>query len=310
MQRVKAKAYSTIANLGPGFDVFGISVDAGYDNVQAETIEKGLEIEISGIGSEKLPTDPDKNTAGLVAKEILGFFQIKKGLKIKIQKGIRPGSGLGSSAASAAALAVALNKLFNLGLSKIELIKYASIGEIAAAGVAHADNVAAAILGGFTIVRTYNPLDVLNIRPPSGIRFCVALPEIEVATKIARSLLPKEVQLTSFVHNVGNASSLVYGMFRGNIDLVGRSMSDVIVEPARASLIPGYELVKKYAKEAGASGVAISGAGPAMVAIVNPRKINPKRVAQNMKKGFMEAGVKSEIFICKPALGSTVLEVK
>jgi len=303
-------AYSTIANLGPGFDVFGISVDAGYDIVQVDAVDKKLELEVSGVGSEKIPKDPDKNTAGLVAKEILGFFGIKKGLKIKIQKGIRPGSGLGSSSASAAAAAIALNKLFNLDLPKIELIKYASIGEIAAAGVAHADNVAAAILGGFTIVRSYNPLEVLSISPPRGIRFCVVLPNVEVQTKIARAVLPKEVPLKSFVHNVGSASSLVYGMLRGDIDLIGKSMSDVIVEPARASLIPGYELVRKYAKEAGAAGVTISGAGPAMLAVVNPRKVNPMRVAQSMKKGFMEAGVKSEVFVSKSASGAKVLEVK
>jgi len=307
MQKVKAMAYATIANLGPGFDVFGICVDIGYDVVELEVTGRESRVEVSGIGSEGIPLDLEQNTAGLVVKQMLKDFNLKKGAFMRIRKGVKPGSGLGSSAASAAAAAVAFDRLFGLRLSQHELIRYASLGEMASAGVAHADNVAPAILGGFTIVRSYDPLDVVKLNPPRGLSLCVAIPDVELPTRVARFVLPNEVPLRSFVHNVGNAASLVVGMAKGDIDLIGRSIDDVIVEPARANLIPGYDSVKKYAKKAGAAGITISGAGPSMVAIVNSKKAGPKQVAQAMKKGFEEAGVKAEAHVSKPAHGAKIL---
>jgi homoserine kinase len=310
LTKVKAKAYATIANLGPGFDVFGISVNVGYDLVELESTDKESKLEVGGVGARTIPTDFDRNTAGLVAKHVLNDFKVKQGVNIHIQKGVKPGSGLGSSAASAAATAVALDRLLGLHLSQFELIRYAALGEIASAGVAHADNVAPAILGGFTIVRSYIPLEVVKLNPPKNLSFCIATPNLELPTREARAVLPKEIPLQNLVHNVGNAASLVVGMIKGDLDLIGRSMDDIIVEPARARLIPGYYLVKNYAKEAGAVGVTIGGAGPSMIAVVDPKKVNPIEVAQAMKRGFGEAGVNAEANISKPAAGATVLEVK
>jgi len=310
LTKVKAMAYATVANLGPGFDVFGISLDIGHDLVEIALTDKESKLEVSGVGARTIPTEFDRNTAGLVTKHMLNDFKVKQGVKIHIQKGVKPGSGLGSSAASAAATAIALDRLLGLHLSQFELIRYASLGEIASAGVAHADNVAPAILGGFTIVRSYTPLEVVKLNPPKNLSFCIATPDLELPTREARAVLPKEIPLQHFVRNVGNAASLVVGMIKGDLDLIGRSMDDIIVEPARARLIPGYHLVKNYAKEAGAVGVTIGGAGPSMIAVVNPKGGSPIKVAQAMKRGFEEAGVNAEATISKPAAGATILEVK
>jgi homoserine kinase len=310
LSEVKAVAYSSIANLGPGFDVFGIAVDFGRDILVARKAKGGIRIEIKDDGFESIPREVERNTAGLVSKRVLEDFQVSVGLELEIWKGIRPKKGLGSSSASASAAIVALNSLLDLNLSDAELVRYASLGEEASAGAPHADNVAASLLGGLTIVKSYHPLSVLRVEPPKDLVLSIVVPEIEVDTKSARSILPEVVTIKDLVHNVGHASSLVFGAVMGDIDLMGRSMEDVVVEPSRAKLIPGYNLVKRYAMEAGASGVAISGSGPSMVAIVDPRKADPGHVSRQMEKAFMEAGVEAEARVVKPAPGARVLEVE
>jgi homoserine kinase len=306
---VKAVAYASTANIGPGFDVFGISLDVGFDTVEARLIEKDVLIEVTGIGASFISRVPSMNTAGLVAEKALKDYDIEGGIGLKIHKGIRPGSGLGSSAASASATAVALSRLFNLNISKQELVKLASIGEIASAGVAHADNVAPSILGGFTIVRSYNPFDIMVVQPPEDLAFCIALPEIVCSTRTARSVLPKEFPIRDVISNLGNASSLVAGMLLRDLKLVGRSMEDRVAEPYRSKLIPGYDAVKRYAKEAGALGVAISGSGPSIIALIDSKESSGKEVREAMKNGFSEAGVRCETFLAKPARGAETVEV-
>ncbi len=306
--QVKALAYSSIANLGPGFDVFGIAVDFGRDILVARRAKEGIKIQLMNGGFDWIPKKVEKNTAGLVCKHLLKNFEVSGGLELEIWKGVRPSKGLGSSSASASAAVVALNKLLNLGLSKTELVRYASLGEEASAGAPHADNVAASILGGFTIVKSYKPLSVFRIEPPEDLVLSLAVPEIEFNTKLARSVLPEKISIKDMVHNVGHASSLILGALTNDIDLMGRSMEDVVVEPYRSKLIPGYDLVKKYAKEAGASGVTISGAGPSLVAIVDPKKVDPELVSREMRKAFLEVGVDAEARVVKPAPGARILE--
>ena len=306
--KIKAVAPASSANLGPGFDVFGISLDLGFDAVEAEP-EKEIIIEVTGIGSNTIPINPESNTAGLVAKKILGDYSIGGGIRLRIKKGVRPGSGLGSSAASAAATVVALDKLFSLNLPKEKLVEIASVGEIASAGVAHADNVAPAILGGFTIVRSYDPFDVVRIEPPRDLGFCVALPNIEIPTRAARSVLPKELPMESVIRNLGNASSLVAGILLNDFDMIGRSLEDQVAEPFRSRLIPGYDLVKRYAKEAGALGTAISGSGPSMISFINVKANVGREVTESMKRGFSEAGLDCDTFVSMPARGAEVVEV-
>lgn len=306
---VIVKAPATTANLGPGFDVFGMALEQPSDRVTIVPVSKGIRIEVAGQAAGSIPADPEKNTAGVVAKAILEKFSLKTGLMIKVEKGIMPGKGLGSSAASAAAVAYGLNQLFDLKLDNKQLVQFSAKGEVASAGFEHADNVSAAVYGGFVIIRSYNPLEVIHLQAPSNLSISVAIPEVPTMpkkTEKARSVLPKEVPMEKIVHNIGHAASLAVGFATGDVDLIGRAMSDVIVEPARAFMIPGYQQVKEKALKAGACGVAISGAGPAMIAIVNSDKADVSKVAEAMKKGFKSAGTNADTFCTKPGRGVTI----
>jgi len=306
---VEAVAPATSANLGSGFDVFGVALDALHDSVHVELTEKqSIEINNEGIGSELIPTDPERNTAGIVAKALLRLSNRKGGLKIMIKKGIKPGSGLGSSAASAAAATLATSEVLGLNLSKMEMIKYAAQGEIASAGAAHADNVSPAILGFFTIVKSYHPLEVINLPLPKNVGFAIVLPETQkLSTSLARSVLPKKVDLSDLVHNVGHAATLIAGIMLNDVNLMGKGMSDAVVEPARAHLIPGLDHVKKNAIESGAAGVAISGAGPSVLALVNTEERRISDVAEAMKEAFGEQGIRSQTICAKPGPGARIV---
>ncbi len=310
--KVIVKAPATTANLGPGFDVFGMALEQPSDKVTIFPISKDIKIKVFGLSADTIPTDPEKNTAGVVAKHILQEFSLKTGLTIKLEKGIIPSVGLGSSAASAAAVAFGLNRLFNLRLDRKQLIQLAAKGEIASAGFEHADNVSAAIYGDFIIIKSYDPLEVLHLESPLNLGICIAIPEVSTApkkTEKARSILPKTVSMEKLVHNVGHAATMAAGFARGDVELIGRSMSDAIVEPARAFMIPGYEKVKERALKAGACGVAVSGAGPAMIAIVNSNDTDTSRVIQAMGEGFKSVGVSAETFCTKPGKGVFLSEV-
>jgi homoserine kinase len=290
-----------------------MALEQPSDEVTIIPLPKDLKIEVIGLAADTIPTDPEKNTAGVVAKHILQEFSLKTGLLIKLDKGILPSVGLGSSAASAAAVAFGLNHIFDLELDYKQLIQLAAKGEIASAGFEHADNVSATIYGGFTIIKSYSPLEVLHLETPPNLSVCIAIPEIPTSlkkTEKARSVLPKTVSMEKFVHNIGHAATMAAGFATGDVDLIGRSMSDAIVEPARAFMIPGYQKVKERALKAGASGVAISGAGPAMIAIVNSNNTDAFKVAKAMKEGFKSAGVSANTLCTKPGKGVSMLEVK
>jgi len=215
-----------------------------------------------------VPKDPQQNTAGLVVKAMKQKFKIKSGIEIRIKKGVPAGFGMGSSAASAAAAALAFNKLFNLKLDSNTLIKCAGIGEKASAGTIHYDNVAASLLGGFVVVKT-KPFDVIRLEPPKDLVLCVAVPKLKVPkkkTKVARAVIPTTVKLSDLTANLSNAANIVSGFLLKDSDLIGKSIQDVIVEPARKHLIPGFSKVKNNALNAGALGVTISGAGPSVIA--------------------------------------------
>jgi homoserine kinase len=303
-------APSTTANLGPGFDVFGLALDLSYDRLEVSLDGSGVSLEVSSPFRLEVPSDPSRNTAGVVARLLLERAGKGLGVRMRLVKGVRPGCGLGSSGASAAAAAVALNELLGLGLSRFELVSYAAKGEAASAGAAHADNVSPAILGGFTLVRSYDPLDVLRLRVPGSLMAAVVIPEIEVPedkTRIARSILPREVPLPHMVRNVGNAAGMVAGLLQSDIGLIGRCMSDRVVEPVRARLIPGYEGVKRAAVEAGASGVTISGAGPAMLAVVDSEKVSAEEVAEAMREAFEREGLSAESHAARASSGARIV---
>lgn len=306
MKSIIVKAPSSTANLGPGFDVFGLALDAFYDEITiTKTKEKGIRIQ----SSEKIPLDPEKNTAGLVAKNMIKKFKIRGGLEIKIKKGIPSGFGMGSSAGSAAAAAVALDKLFNLKNDVNSLVKFAGIGEKASAGTIHYDNVAASVLGGFVIVRN-NPLEVIRIEPPQDLVLCLAIPKLEVPskkTKVSRSVIPKKVNLSDTVENLSNAAAIVAGFMKKDVGLIGRAIRDVIVEPARMHMIPGFSTVKKNAIKAGALGLTISGAGPTVIAFTT-KSANKKKICYAMERGFASAKIGCKTIICKPSKGATAIK--
>ncbi|MBA2862366.1 homoserine kinase [Methanococcus maripaludis] len=268
MKKVKVCSPGTSANLGPGYDIFGLALSKPYDTLEVEKTEQGITISVDGEKAEEISTKVDENTAGVVAKKMMEDFNIESGIHIHINKGIKPGSGLGSSSASCAGVAFALNELFELGLSKLELVKYSSLGEAVAAGAPHADNVAPAIFGGFTLTTSYDPLEVLHI--PVDIEVLVALPNIQVSTKTAREILPKEIPINDMVNNVGKAAGMIYALYNNDLELFGRYMSkDCVVEPCRANLIDGYDEVKEKVKDM-VYGITISGSGPAIITI--PKK--------------------------------------
>lgn len=302
---VTVKAPSSTANLGPGFDVFGLALNAFYDRVKITKKGKGIKI----ITSDSIPSNPQENTAGLVAKNMIKKFKIKDGIEIKIKKGVPAGFGMGSSAASAAATAVAINKLFNLRLDSNSLIKFAGMGEKASAGVVHYDNVAASVLGGFVIVQT-NPLNVIKIEPPKDLALCIAIPKLTIPakkTKLSRSVIPSKISISDSVINLANASAIVIGFMKKDSRLIGKSVVDIIVEPARQHLIPGFSKVKKNAIKAGALGVTISGAGPSVIAFAT-KSSNLKKISAAMIKGFAAVNKKSNIIICKPSKGASILK--
>lgn len=302
--KITALAPSSTANLGPGFDVFGLAVNAFYDEV---TLTKKKTKGISIVTEDSIPLDPDKNTAGLVIKNMIKKFKTKDGIEIKIKKNVPAGFGMGSSAASAAAAAFAFDKLYNLKLDGNSLVEFAGMGEKASAGSVHYDNVAASVLGGFVIVRT-NPLDIIKISPPNNLRMCIAVPNLQVPkkkTKVSRGVIPKKISLQDSITNLSNASAIVAGFMKKDPELIGKSIKDVIVEPARQHMIPGFQRIKENALKAGALGVTISGAGPSVIAF-SKSSADLHKISLAMKKGFKSAKIDCKTIICKPSIGAFI----
>ncbi|MEF8806549.1 homoserine kinase [Natronomonas sp.] len=289
---VTVRAPATSANLGSGFDVFGAALERPADVVRVSKADRTT-IEITGVGSQYIPEDPDKNTVGAVAEAL------DAPAHIEIDKGVRPASGLGSSAASAAAAAVGLNELYDRGLTREELVPIAAEGEAVVSGDAHSDNVAPSIMGGFTIAREDGVTQV-----DASIPLVTCLPEIVVSTRDARQVVPDGARMEQVVETVGNAATLSVGMARDDPDLVGRGMNDGIVTPARAELITGYEEVREAAFEAGATGVTISGAGPTVIAACHDR--DRRDIASAMIDTFEAEGIDARAYQTRIGQGATI----
>ncbi|MEW5841251.1 MAG: homoserine kinase [Thermoproteota archaeon] len=323
-------APSSTANLGPGYDVFGLALDALEDKVKitrksaAQGGKGSITIKMSSpasVGSQ-IPEDARSNSAGLVVLKMAQDFGIRDELVVEVTKGVPAGYGMGSSAASAAAAAVAFNGLYRLKIDGNRLVEYAAEGEVASAGARHYDNVSASVLGGFIISSVAAEAAgsssssrggvprFIRLEPPRDLVMIVAVPSVPVPakkTEVARSILPKEVPLKSVVHNVSGAATIVAGFALADVSIIAGGISDVIVEPARKHLIPGYDKVRQNALAAGALAVTISGAGPSMIAFMKGRK-GAKKVAQAMAAGFGEAGVeKCRTFVCGPSKGARVV---
>jgi homoserine kinase len=328
VKSVTVRAPCSTANLGPGFDVFGLALDAFYDEVTVTKKPKSFGIKI--VSSDDIPLDPKKNTAGIAAKAMMESELRTEGLEISIKKGVPAGYGLGSSAASAAACVVAIEALFSGGVFDVEVIEnqigqfddllfYAGQGEKASAGTVHYDNVAAAIVGGFAVVTTVPEMRLCRYDVDEEYEVVLAIPKIKVPkmkTKVSRGVLPKTVKFTDAMKDLQNAIGIVASV--GKQSDAGETWhywfnsvdEESISERARKKMIPGYNKVKKLARAAGADAVTISGAGPTVIALSwNPTKKKLKDVGEAMKKGFKSAKVDCDIVICKPSKGPEIVKV-
>ena len=251
MNSVKIKSPATVANLVCGFDVLGMCLHEPYDEMEVKLIDE-KKIVIQSADGYPLPADPGQNTAGAPLIEMLKSIDEEIGFEILIRKNIKPGSGLGSSAASATGAVIAANHLLANHYSNEDLVRFAMNGEKLATGVKHADNVAPCIYGGITLVRSVFPLDIITL-PAPNLFVTVVHPQIEVRTADARQILKQKVLLKDAIKQWGNIAGLVAGFINGDYDLIGRSLEDVIIEPVRSILIPGFDEVKKRSKERTAS---------------------------------------------------------
>ena len=296
-KQIEVFSPASIANLGPGFDVFGIALDGIGDTLRVELVpEPGVKVIMKGPEAGSIPTDPSSNSAGAVLQYVLDHYSASHGFVVEVEKRVPPGKGMGSSGASAAGAAYAAIKLLKLELSDSEAVKLAAKGEAAVAGSPHADNVSASLLGGFVMVgEDYN---VVRLEPPI-FEIVVVVPDVyyENKTRLARSLLPEKVLLKNAVYNVSNASRMAAAIAMGDVDLFGRSISDNLVEPRRAEMIPGFWKVKQAALDSGALGCSISGGGPSLFAVGG----DTARVGKAMAEAFEEAGVASDIYLTRPS---------
>ncbi|MEN8798690.1 MAG: homoserine kinase [Flavobacteriaceae bacterium] len=266
MDSIRIFSPASVANISCGFDVLGLALETVGDLMTVTKVpEPG--VRITRISGFPLPLDTQKNVAGVAALTLLAKSEFEGGFEIEIEKKIKPGSGIGSSAASASGAVWALNELLGHPYSKLELVEFAMEGERLASGAAHADNVAPALFGGFTLVRSYEPLDVIRIPAPEDLFATIVHPQIEIKTADSRKILKKSITLADGIKQWGNLGGLVAGLYTEDYALIGRSLVDHIIEPTRAILIPGFDEVKHAALEAGALGCGISGSGPSIFAL-------------------------------------------
>lgn len=297
METIKVFCPATIANISCGFDVLGVALDSvGDEMVVRKTSVKG--IRISKLEGQDLPMETLQNVAGVAGLALLEASDYQGGFEIEIYKKIKAGSGIGSSAASSTGAVWAMNELLGKPFSTLELVKFSMEGERLASGVAHADNVAPALFGGFTLVRSYDPLDVVTIPSPNELFATVIHPQIEVKTSDSRKVLKNNISLADGIKQWGNVGGLVAGLFKDDYDLIGRSLEDHIIEPIRSILIPGFDDVKAAAIEAGALGCGISGSGPSIFSFSKGEE-TAQNVGEAMKRIYQNIGIDFDIHISK-----------
>jgi len=264
MDEISVLAPATVSNVVCGFDCLGFALSDPCDRMTVrKRVERGIKIVIVHHDGYGLSTDPEKNVAGVALNAFIEAAGIDHGFEVEITKHIKPGSGIGSSAASACGAVVAANRLIGDKFAKLELVEIAMAGEMLASGSRHADNLAPCIYGGFTLVRSSEPLDIVELDFPE-LFATVIHPQIEIKTSEARAILPNQVPLKDAVRNWSNLGALVAALTKADYGLISRSMEDTIVEPARRSLIPKFDDVKSASLAAGALGGGISGSGPSM----------------------------------------------
>ncbi len=298
-RRIRVFAPASVSNLGPGFDVLGLALERPGDIVEAEArASAGVEI-VEVTGESSLSTSPEENVAGVAASATLRRLNVgaSSGVRLWVHKQMPLASGLGGSAASSVAAAVAVNILFDARLSSQAIIASALEGETAASGTVHADNVAPSVLGGIVLIRSYDPLDFIQLPVPAALRVVVVHPHAEVATVEARRLVAEQhFGITQAVANLGNVAALVSALHSDNLALFGRSIQDALVEPIRAPFVPAFAEVKQAALAAGALGCSISGSGPSVFAFTDQDSI-ALSVSDAMQAAFLAGGLESDPYV-------------
>lgn len=295
---IRIKAPATTSNIGAGFDTFGLAFEDPADIIEGRKIPSGVVIsEIDGPGAEQITRDSGKNSVTIAAAEVLKRSGADFGIEVRIHKGIRPGSGMGSSGASAAGGAYLAHVLCGEKLPISEVILCAAMAEGYTSGTIHADNVAPCILGGFTIIRSYEPFEVLRVQPPKNLGLVAALPDVVVMTSDARQVLPREVPVKDLVFHVGHAASLVYAMEHGDLDLIGRSVSDVVFEPARAHLVPHLKEAEDAAMSHGALVSFLGGSGPCVMSFYDKSTHDGEHIAAAVRKVFKDNGMNCDTWV-------------
>ena len=307
---VRVFAPATVANIACGFDIMGFAIDEPGDEVVIRMSGKpGVRItQITG-DQGRLPLDAALNTAGKPLLSMVAKLGITCGIEVEIHKKMPLGSGLGSSAASAVAAAFALDRLLELDLSKEELLNFAIEGEQLASGSVHADNVAPCLYGGFVLIRSYDPIDIIKLDVPEELYCSVIHPQIEISTKESRLILPTEISLTNAVKQWGNTAALVAGLMKSDYNLIGRSLEDVVIEPVRSQLIPGFSDIKKVAIQSGALGCSISGSGPSVFALSRGSE-TAEKAGLAMQQSLLKHQLRSELYVSKINLnGPRIIEL-
>ncbi len=303
MKTVRIFAPATIANLGCGFDIAGMAIDSTGDVLEV-TAEPGSGLLIENASGVELPTEIEDNVTTPAVRALLAAYIGEKGgsdrrVHITIEKKILPGSGIGSSAASSAAAVYGLNELLGRPFTPERLVEFAMEGEsLIGGGAHHADNVAPAILGGVVLIRSYEPLDIVQLPVPGNFYASVVRPHITVTTKEGRGVLPREIPLKTAVTQWGNVGGLVAGLALGDIDLVGRSMCDAVAEPVRKRFIPGYDQLKANLFAAGAAGANIAGSGPAVFAVCDTAA-GAERICSVMADHFASRNIPADVYSSK-----------
>jgi homoserine kinase len=297
MNTIKIFCPATVANLNCGFDIMGLCLDGiGDEMIVRKVTEKG--IKITKITGATLPLETEKNVAGVAGLALYNVINPDCGFEIEIHKKLKLGSGMGSSSASAAGAVFGINELLGNPFTKMQLVDFAMKGEVVASGSEHADNVAPCLLGGFTLIRGYNPLDVIRIDSPNDLIAVVLHPHIEVKTSDARAVLQPMILLKDAITQTGNLGGLIAGLYTSDYDLISRSLNDVLIEPLRKHLIPHFDDVKNAAIQNGALGSGISGAGPSIFALCKGLRIAQK-VSDAIKDLYQNTGIEFEVHISK-----------
>ena len=297
MKNIKLQVPGTVANLVCGFDILGMALNDPFDEMVFKLLDE-RKIIIHHEDEFHLPTEPEKNVAGVVLLKILEKLENQNiGFEVTINKKIKPGSGLGSSAASAAGAAFGANELLGNIFSKEELVYFAMFGEELASGSRHADNIAPCLFGGITLVKSSEPMDIIPLSSPD-LYVSAVHPQVEVKTSDARQILKKNIQMKDAVKQWGNVAGLVAGILKNDNQLISRSLEDVLVEPVRSILIPKFDEVKKQSLALGALGGGISGSGPSIFMLSETKEIAEK-VAEIMQKIYNEIGIENFVYVSK-----------